>query len=74
MRFGIPAQKPARGKIRPLGCPESFRGLQLGEIVTSLYAACPLWRAARIGALIIFISTNLQPFAYLSSAPARLQS
>jgi len=46
-------------------------GLQLGENLTSLYAARPPQRAARIGALINFIALHVQPFQYLSSvAPA----
>ena len=31
MRFGIPAQKPARGEMRPLGCPERIRGSNLAR-------------------------------------------
>src|SRR6267378_1985338 len=46
-------------------------GLQLGENLTSLYAARPPQRAARIGALINFIPLHVQLFRYLSSvAPA----
>ena len=55
---GYRRKKPARGKIRPLGCPESVRGLQLGENLTSLYAARPPQRAARTGALINFIGPS----------------
>src|SRR5882762_7164748 len=41
-------------------------GLQLGENLTSLYAARPPQRAARIGALINFIPLHVQPFRSLS--------
>ncbi|PYI72594.1 MAG: hypothetical protein DMF02_03160 [Verrucomicrobia bacterium] len=52
-------------EIRPLGCRElrapTWRNL------TSLYAARPPLRAARIGALINFIASDVQPFSFLSS-------
>jgi len=53
---GYRRKKPARGKIRPLGCRElrapTWRSL------TSLYTARPPQRAARIGALINFIGSS----------------
>jgi hypothetical protein len=65
VEFRIPTQKPARGKIRPLGCRElrapTWRNL------TSLYAARPPLRTARIGALINFIPPHVQGFWFLSS-------
>ena len=48
-------------------------GLQLGENLTSLYAARPPQRAARIGALINFMALDVQPFANLSSVAKRFQ-
>ncbi|PYJ47573.1 MAG: hypothetical protein DME85_04790 [Verrucomicrobia bacterium] len=52
-------------EIRPLGCRElrapTWRNL------TSLYAARPPLRAARIGALINFIPLHVQRFPGLSS-------
>src|SRR5437762_4300638 len=67
LEFGSrgPAQKPARGKIRPLGCRELRAPTWRDR--TSLYPACPPQRVARIGALIVFICIYLQPFACLSS-------
>jgi hypothetical protein len=44
----------ASGEFDHWGATEC--GLQLGEIETRGYPACPLRRAARIGALIVFIS------------------
>jgi len=68
---GYRRKKPARGKIRPLGCRElrapTWRSL------TSLYAARPPLRAARIGALINFIPPHVQPFPSLSSVGLRSQ-
>src|SRR2546423_11323659 len=63
------AKSRASGEIRPLGCRElrapTWRNL------TSLHAARPPRRAARIGALINFIPLHVQPFRCLSSvAPA----
>jgi hypothetical protein len=53
-------------EVRPLGCRElrapTWRSL------TSLYAADPRLRAARIGALINFIAPSVQAFVSLSSA------
>src|SRR6476646_2126923 len=58
MGLSLPTQKSERGKIRPLGCRElrapTWRSL------TSLYAARPPRRAARIGALINFIAPPVQ--------------
>ncbi|OLA97649.1 MAG: hypothetical protein AUH19_03490 [Verrucomicrobia bacterium 13_2_20CM_55_10] len=48
-------------------------GLQLGENLTSLYAARPPQRAARIGALINFIPLHVQPFLSLSSLAHRFR-
>ncbi|PYJ59198.1 MAG: hypothetical protein DME74_12935 [Verrucomicrobia bacterium] len=48
-------------------------GLQLGENLTSLYAARPPQRAARIGALINFIPLHVQPFPSLSSLAQRFR-
>jgi len=48
-------------------------GLQLGENLTSLYAARPPQRAARIGALINFIAVHVQPFQCLSSVGQRFR-
>jgi hypothetical protein len=46
-------------------------GLQLGENLTSLYAARPPQRAARIGALIIFIAPHVQAvFELVECRPA----
>jgi hypothetical protein len=56
--FGIPAEKkPARG-VRFNHWGAANCGLQLGENLTSLYAARPPQRAARIGALINFIGSS----------------
>ena len=52
-------------EIRPLGCRE-LRAPTWRDL-TSLYAACPPRRAARIGAFINFICIYLQLFAGLSS-------
>src|SRR5207249_10841859 len=58
-------------EIRPLGCRElrapTWRNL------TSLYAARPPQRAARIGALMNFIPPHVQPFPSLSSVARRSQ-
>jgi len=58
-------------EIRPLGCRElrapTWRSL------TSLYAARPPQRAARIGALINFIPLHVQPFPSLSSLAQRFR-
>jgi hypothetical protein len=60
------AQKPARVvRFDPLGCRE-LRAPTWGNL-TSLYAARPPRRAARIGAVINFIPLHVQPFRYLSS-------
>src|SRR5438874_11996190 len=65
MRFERTGAKPARGEIRPLGCRELR--VPTWRDRTGLYAACPPRRAARIGALIVFIRIYLQTFACLSS-------
>src|SRR5438132_1819472 len=65
MRFERTGAKPARGEIRPLGCRELRAPTWRDR--TGFYAACPPRRAARIGALIVFIRIYLQPFACLSS-------
>lgn len=49
------------------------RGLQLGENLTSLYAARPPLRAARIGALMNFISPDVQAFVSLSRLAQQFQ-
>jgi hypothetical protein len=61
-------KKPARGKIRPLGCREERAPTWRDR--TSLYAACRN-PAARFDALIVFISIYLQPFPCLSTMVAR---
>jgi len=66
MRFELPAQKPARGLRFDHWGAATVRAPTWRDR-TSLYAACPLLRAARTGALIIFISRNLQRVAYLSN-------
>jgi len=72
MRFETTgAKNPRVIAIRPLGCREvrapTWRNL------TSLYAARPPLRAARNGALIIFIALHVKPFPSLSSAVERSQ-
>jgi len=63
------AKNPRVVAIRPLGCRKvrapTWRNL------TSLYAARPPQRAARIGALINFIPLHVQPFPCLSSIALR---
>ena len=54
---GYRRKKPARGvRFDHWGAADC--GLQLGENLTSLYAARPPLRAARIGALINFIGSS----------------
>jgi hypothetical protein len=70
MRFDITGGKKTR-VVRFDHWGAANCGLQLGENLTSLYAARPPQRAARIGALINFIPLHVQPFRCLSSvAPA----
>ena len=64
-------KKPARLGFDHWGAADC--GLQLGENLTSLYAARPPRRAARIGALINFMALDVQPFANLSSVAKRFQ-
>ena len=54
---GSGGEKPARG-VRFNHWDAANCGLQLGENLTSLYAARPPQRAARIGALINFIGSS----------------
>src|SRR5437016_13526855 len=72
LEFGSrgPAQKPARGEIRPLGCRELRAPTWRDR--ASLYPACPPRRTARIGPLIVFICIYLQSFACLSSNPCMI--
>src|SRR5438309_9470289 len=64
-------RRKTRGGVRFNHWGAANCGLQLGENLTSLYAARPPRRAARIGALINFIPLHVQPFRCLSSvAPA----
>src|SRR5437764_15289115 len=73
MRFGIPAQKPARGLRFDHWGAAKVRAPTWRDR-TSLYSACPTRRATRIGRSIKFISPYLQPITYFSREPARLQS
>jgi len=73
MRFELPAEK-TRAWLRFDHWGAADCGLQVGENLTSLYAARPPQRAARIGALINFIALHVQPFAGLSSAANQFQS
>ena len=72
MRFERTGGKPARG-VRFDHWGAANCGLQLGENLTSLYAARPPQRAARIGALINFMAFDVQPFAGLSSVAKQFQ-
>src|SRR5438552_16834118 len=72
MRFGIPAQKPARGLRFDHWGATKVRAPTWRDR-TSLYTACPSKGAARVGRSIKFIYPYLQPFAYLSSNASRSQ-
>jgi len=58
MRFGIPAQKPARGLRFDHWGAAKVRAPTWRDR-PGLYATCPTKRAARIGASIKFISIYL---------------
>lgn len=75
MRFGIPAQKPARREIRPLGCRE-IAGSNLArsnEPLCSLFAAAngANWRVDRIHLyLFTAVSVPVQNRAAISAVSA----
>jgi len=73
MRFGIPAQKPARGLRFDHWGAAKVRAPTWRDR-PSFYSAGPSKGAAGVGTSIKFISTYLQPIAYLSSGPPRLKS
>jgi hypothetical protein len=73
MRFERTGGKNPAGGVRFDHWGAANCTLQLGENLTSLYAARPPLRAARIGASINFIPPHVQPFRVLSSAGQRSQ-